>query len=118
MNDGSIVGTRHEQKAPPVGREGVPGSLGQHLDELKQAVPGDAGMSEEGPGAAAEAAFMERAYPADTISVRKVDSSKQTFRQVLKTTRQTAARQRVADDWDNVGPSRALYPFTRFRNNT
>ncbi|MBA2509795.1 MAG: hypothetical protein H0V32_14050, partial [Nocardioidaceae bacterium] len=51
----------------------MPGSLGQHLDELKQAVPGDAGMSEEGPGAAAEAAFMERAYPADTISVRKVD---------------------------------------------
>ena len=104
--------------AVPSGREGVPGSLGQHLDELKQAVPGDAGMSEEGPGAAAEAAFMERAYPADTISVRKVDSSKQTFRQVLKTTRQTAARQRVADDWDNVGPSRALYPFTRFRNNS
>ena len=57
----------------------MPPALEQHLEDLMQAIPGNQGMSLEGPGSAAEAAFRERAYPADTISVAQVDRSKAAF---------------------------------------
>ncbi len=98
------------------GSEEVPGALGEHLKQLKRAIPGDAGMAEEGPGSAAEAAFMERAYPAETISVGKVETSQQSFLGVQRSTPDSMLR--VGAQWRNVGPSRALYPDTRFRNFT
>jgi len=104
--------------AAPVAGEGAPGALGQHLEQLRQTVPGNAGMAEEGPASAAEAAFLERAYPADTISVGKVRSSQRTFQRVMADTRRASERQLAPRRWRNVGPSRALYPFTRFRNFT
>nr|CAA9343991.1 MAG: GH74 [uncultured Nocardioidaceae bacterium] len=106
---------------PPVpvdvtGREGAPGALGAHLEQLRQTVPGDAGMPEEGPGAAAEAEFRKRAYPRETISVNMVEAAQQSFRQVLKTTSKAELQRLAPGRWRNVGPSRALYPFTPFRN--
>ncbi len=110
---------------PPVasGREGPPGALGAHLEQVKRAAPGGVEV-EEGPGAAAQAEFQKRAYPADTISVDKAQAAMQGYRQVEALTARisagqgdrTTAQQRVAGRWRNVGPSRALYPFTRFRN--
>ncbi len=104
--------------------EGAPGALGRHLDEVMRASPGHV---EEGPGSAAEAKFLERAYPAGTISVGKVAASQETFREVLADTRRIEARTGVGAQaqaqgqapgaWENVGPSRALYPFTDKRNN-
>ncbi|MDQ3103952.1 MAG: hypothetical protein M3Q87_01785, partial [Actinomycetota bacterium] len=79
--------------AAPSAGEGAPGALGQHLEQVRRAVPGNAGMAEEGPGSAAEAAFLERAYPADTISVGKVQSSQRTFQRVMAATRQADERQ-------------------------
>jgi hypothetical protein len=97
-----------------VGEGDVPGRLAGHLERLKQAVPGNSGMSIEGPGSAADQAFRERAYPADTISVAQVDRSRSAYGTALARPFPTGRSQRNV--WTNVGPSRALYPFTEFRN--
>ena len=41
--------------------EAFPPALAQHLEELAKTSPGNEGMEEEGPGSAAEAAFIARA---------------------------------------------------------
>jgi len=91
-----------------------PTALGRHLEQLKEAIPGNSGMASEGPGSAAEAAFMQRAYPDGTISVAEMAGARSAF---------TAARGRPfpkgkgsKGTWVTVGPSEALYPFTPLRN--
>ena len=98
---------------------GAPGALGAHLEELTRAAPQGQEIL-EGPGSAAEAEFLKRAYPADTISLAKVEAAQESFRQVLAT---TAARERArgslqarAARWVKFGPNHALYPFTERRN--
>ncbi|MFG1780065.1 exo-alpha-sialidase [Micromonospora sp. NPDC049048] len=87
----------------------MPGALGAHLERLRRAVPGSDGMSPDGPGNAAQQEFLERAYPADTISIAQIDRSKSAY---------AAAERRAGGSraWTNIGPSEALYPFTEFRN--
>ncbi|MEU4643631.1 sialidase family protein [Micromonospora sp. NPDC023814] len=87
----------------------MPGALGAHMERLRQAVPGNDGMSPDGPGNAAQQEFLERAYPASTISIAQMDRSKAAY---------SAAERRAGGSrgWVNVGPSEALYPFTEFRN--
>ena len=88
----------------------MPGALSNHLGALKQAAPGNEGMSNEGPGSAAESEFLERAYPDTTISLAEAEGAREAF-QTLTTTSSTSV-----GDWNSIGPSRALYPFTEFRN--
>ena len=57
-----------------------PTALGRHLEALKEALPGNQGMAEDGPSSAAEADFLERAFPADTISVAQMNASRTAFR--------------------------------------
>ena len=56
-----------------------PTALGRHLATLKEALPGNQGMAEEGPSSAAEDEFLQRAYPADTISVEQMDAVRAAF---------------------------------------
>ena len=91
-----------------------PAALGRHLEKLREALPGNQGMAEEGPSSAAEDEFLQRAYPADTISVEQMDAARAAF---------TAARGRPfptgkgrKGTWVSVGPSEALYPFTPLRD--
>ena len=114
----AVLGVNAAGTAPvakPTSGEGAPGALGAHLEDLMRTSPGGTKV-EEGPGSAAEAAFEQRAYPADTISVRKVEAAKQAFRGVLASTRQVGDRQLAPGTWENYGPSRALYPFTERRS--
>jgi hypothetical protein len=90
--------------APSVGDE-MPTALAGHLAELRQAVPGNQGMS-EGPGGAAESAYMQRAYPDQAISLADAAAARSAF---------TASKGREAPKgkgkkgtWVLVGPSRAL----------
>jgi len=92
----------------------MPSALARHLDALKQAVPGYQGMGEEGPASAAEAAFMQRAYPADTISVANMDGARAAFAAAQGRPFPTGKGRKGS--WVTVGPSQALYPFTLFRN--
>ncbi|HEX2416845.1 MAG TPA: sialidase family protein [Micromonosporaceae bacterium] len=92
----------------------MPGALGRHLELLKRSVPGNAGMAEEGPGSAADAAFLARAYPGETISIAEMDTAKGAYRKAEG--RLTPGMAGGRGTWRNVGPSRALYPRTDFRN--
>lgn len=92
----------------------TPRALSAHLEKLRQAVPGNQGMSPEGPGTAADQEFDKRAYPSGTISIAQMDVAKAAF---------LTASNRTVEDldapegmWESVGPSRALYPFTKFRD--
>ncbi len=95
------------------GEANLPPALGMHLEKLAKTYPGNEGLSEEGPSSAAESEFMERAYPADTISVEQMAGVRSAV---------AAAKGRPfpkgkgrKGTWVSVGPSEALYPFERFR---
>jgi hypothetical protein len=108
------VGTEEEREA--LGEGEMPGALAGHIEELREAVPGNEGMSPEGPGSAAEEAFRQRAYPADTISVAQMDRAKAAYGQAL--TRAVPSGASSPGGWTSAGPSEALYPFTEFRNSS
>jgi hypothetical protein len=95
------------------GDKEMPSALGAHLERLQEAIPGTGGESSEGPGSAAEAAFQQRAYPANTISIAKMQGAKKAFHQAVAERRVGLA---PTHPWVSVGPSRAVYPFTELRN--
>ena len=100
--------------APVTGDGEMPTALSRHLEKLHQALPGDAGMSREGPASAADAAFAERAYPSDTISIAQVERAKRSFDSAFS--RPFPVNKAKQGVWSNVGPSQALYPDSEFRN--
>ena len=64
--------------AAPTGSEveaELPGATAAHLADLRQAAPGNQGMSNDGPGGAADAAFAQRAFPESTISLAEMEAS-------------------------------------------
>ncbi len=98
---------------PAVGEGEMPPALARHLDRLK-ALPGNQGMSLEGPGSAAEAAYFARAYPADAISVANVQAAKAAF--TSSSGRPFPSGKGQKGTWLSVGPSNALYPSSQFLN--
>jgi hypothetical protein len=110
---GGLRGSTSSGQAASADVGEVPTALANHLTALKQAVPGNQGMATEGPGAAADAAFQARAYPDTTISVAEMNGAREAFTDVAG----VPYRPGEGDGrWETIGPSRALYPFTEFRN--
>jgi len=94
------------------GEAEMPAALGKHIEELSKTVPG-LEDSREGPESAAEAAFMERAYPADNISVDNMDAARAAFTNAKG--RPFPQGKGRPGTWVSIGPSEALYPFSPFR---
>ena len=92
----------------------MPTALGKHLEELQKTIPGNGGEPAEGPGSGEEAAFMQRAYPSDTISVENMNAARTAFENVKGRPLPQGKGQPGA--WVSVGPSQALYPATIFRS--
>jgi hypothetical protein len=92
--------------------EAYPPALSAHLESLARTLPGNQGMAEEGPGSAAEDAFMARAYPADTISVAEMNRARAAF--VATSKRPFPRGKPKPGNWTMVGPSQALYPRSDF----
>ena len=92
---------------------GTPPALGHHLERLRRAIPGAGGESESRGGAEAEK-FMALAYPDKDIPLARLQGA----RAAASRAKQRAAARGLErpDDWESVGPSHALYPFTPFRN--
>src|SRR5512138_3906798 len=68
-----ILGTNSQ---PVAGlREGMPLSLDRHIEKLIQTVPGNSGEPREGPGLAEEDAFLQRAYPDDSIPLERIEAA-------------------------------------------
>jgi hypothetical protein len=57
------------------GEADLPTALGRHLEKLIEAIPSNQGLAEEGPASDAEAAHVQRAYPADVMSLETAAAS-------------------------------------------
>ncbi len=106
----SSSGPAKEQR---FGEGELPTALGNHLANLAKATPDNPGLEEEGPSSAAESAFLERAYPADTISVQQMQGVRAAV--AAAKGRPFPGGKGRKGTWVSVGPSEALYPFERFR---
>ena len=102
------------QAAPPGESEAGPPALARHLEQLRQATPGGQKVL-EGPGTAEEQAFQIRAYPADSITQAQAERAQTSFQAARNRAASTSTTAADAS-WRPYGPSRALYPFTQFRN--
>ncbi|MDP9283728.1 MAG: exo-alpha-sialidase [Actinomycetota bacterium] len=105
-----IVGVAHLTKsnAGAVGKQEFPSALARHLDQLGQGRAHD----EQGPETAAEAEFMQRAYPNESISVEQAGAASAAF---ASTTGRAFPRGKGRPGtWVTVGPSEALYPSSQF----
>ncbi len=109
---------------PAVSEEGdVPTALSAHLEQLRQSIPG-MDESREGPWSAAEEEFQARAYPADTISVAKIEGAREAYRKLVASGPPNSVRVAIAEggtaadasSWRLFGPSKAVYPDTKFRS--
>ena len=94
--------------APGVGEGEMPTALARHLERLK-ALPGNQGMSLEGPGSAAEAAYFARAYPADAISVANVQAAKSAF--TASSGKPFPHGKGQKGTWISVGPEQRALPL-------
>lgn len=104
-----LAGTEVPAAAAATGDGELPNALGAHLEQMRRSIPGNDGMSVDGPGGAAQQEFLKRAYPANEVSLAEVDRSKAAFAAAER-------RFRGGQRWTNVGPSEAVYPFTEYRN--
>ncbi len=113
----AIGGLTRSDGVEAIGARGegeLPTALGKHLDQLAKAYPGNPGLSEEGPSTAAESAFLERAFPAETISVGQMADARAAV--AAANGRPFPSGKGRKGTWVSVGPSEALYPFEPFRN--
>jgi hypothetical protein len=94
-------------------RPDLPTALGRHLAKLAQTTTGY-NDSDEGPSGAADDAFAERAYPADTISLEQMAGARSAFS--AAESRPLPRGKGSKGSWVTVGPSEALYPFNPLRN--
>ena len=97
--------------AAPAGGE-LPTALGQHLAQLRQAVPGTGGMAEEGPASAAAADYAARAYPDTAVAVSDVETSRASWS--AQQGRPFPKGKGRPGTWVTVGPSQAVYPDSPF----
>lgn len=91
--------------------EGPP-ALAAHLEKLKEALPGNAGESEQGRGTAEDQEFEALAYPADDVSAAKLDAARLAASRVSSRFPKGNGR----GGWVTVGPKNALYPASPFRS--
>ncbi|MGH8836918.1 MAG: exo-alpha-sialidase [Actinomycetes bacterium] len=99
----SLSGTTPEAET---GDGDLPPLISRHLEAL----PDDGGL--EGPGGAADQAFLERAYPAGTISVAQMDTARAAY--TASKGRPFPGGKGQKGTWVSVGPSEALYPSSQF----
>jgi hypothetical protein len=105
-----LAGEAGEAREAKSERE-LPPALARHLEKLGKPVLGEA---EDGRTSAAEAAFLQRAYPDDTLSVEQMDAARAAY--AGQKNRPFPTGKGRPGTWVTVGPSEALYPFTPFRN--
>jgi hypothetical protein len=121
---GGAVLTTVSPKSTPSGRpdpgrltleKGMPAALARHLERLR-ALPGNEGEAPDGPGSAAEAAFLNRAFPDTDVPSASIDNARDAhgFHRSKGFPRGEARR----GQWQRIGPSDAVYPFFEQRDST
>ena len=110
----AVFFAREEANREKAGEAELPTALGKHIEELAKSIPGNGGEPGEGPASAADAEFMARAYPTDTISVANMDAARAAYSNAQG--RPFPRGKGRPGTWVSVGPSEALYPSTQFRS--
>jgi hypothetical protein len=100
-----------ENENGAVAEEG-PAALARHLEKIRETVPGNGGESGEGPGAAADYEFLERAYPDTTIPLSRIEKARGDYNKRKLKGNPGQAKKGV---WQPVGPSIARYQRTEYR---
>lgn len=100
-----------EKAAAVAPRGGKPGKLREHLTLLKQALPPN---SIEGPGAAGDGGFLQRAYPDNDIPLERIEGARAAAKAVGG--RNFPSGKGQPGTFVAVGPSDALYPKSPFRS--
>jgi hypothetical protein len=114
---GGFVLTRGEHESEQARGDELPSALADHLEHLREAIPGDGGESGESPGGAAQDQFQALAYPGKTVTIEKINRSENAFRNARGRSA-TSATSNLAPvgRWQQLGPSQAEYPFSPLRN--
>ncbi len=96
------------------GEAELPPAFGRHVEKLMRTMPGSYG---EGPASsAAEWKFRAQAYPEEDISLDKIEGARSAHAEHLAKALARTDAASVAASWVSLGPSRALYPASPFRN--
>ena len=94
------------------GKMKKPPALANHLKRM-QAIPGNGGMSSEGPGSAEAEKFLALAFPDEDIPLARLQGARAAAALVRGRFPRGNGRN---GGWVTVGPSNALYPATDFRS--
>lgn len=90
-----------------------PAALATHLERLREAVPGNEGMSEN-PTSADEERFLQRAYPDTDIPLARMAAARAAFNAIRA---KGAGRDgRAPRQWELLGPISARYQATPYRS--
>ncbi|MEJ6001157.1 WD40/YVTN/BNR-like repeat-containing protein [Paucibacter soli] len=90
---------------------GKPGGLREHLVKLKQALPPS---STEGPAAAGDAGFLQRAYPDDDIPLARIEAARNAAKALAG--RNFPSGKGRPGMFVSVGPQEALFPRSPYRS--
>jgi len=109
LGTAAVAGGGISQQATGSGDE-LPSALSAHLDQLTQAIPGNGGESNRGPGGA-DAAFLQAlAFPGTDIPLAQLTTAHSAA---------SIAKGRLpkhgSSGWTSIGPSTALYPASPLR---
>ena len=108
----SHVSNSKQKHEEDVADDGHPPALARHLEKLMQTIPGLGG--EGSSASAADYRFQMRAYPLSDISVDKTDGARSAHVNIESV--HSRAGKAPLSAWISLGPSKALYPFSKFRN--
>jgi hypothetical protein len=104
----------YERESEEAGEQEFPPALASHLEKLKEAIPGNGGESNEGPGSAENAALAALAYPDTDIPLARLDAARSAFNAVKG--RGFPSGKGRPGTWVSIGPKNAVYPFFDPRN--
>ena len=110
----AILGAVFVGSGGPNGEPEGDGELPGLISKYQEAVQGYA-EDQEGPSSAADAEFAHLACPSDTVSLAQMSGARTAFSKASQRPFKGVVK---PGEWTPVGPSKALYPLTQFRNSS
>jgi hypothetical protein len=111
---GSFLFLREEANREKAAEPEMPTALGKHIEKLAEAIPGNGGEPQEGPGTYEDYQFEKLAYPNTDIPLSSLTAERASVKALENHKLPSGKGQKGT--WISVGPSEALYPATEFRS--
>lgn len=88
-------------------QDGMPPALARHLEQLREALPGNGGESREGPGGADADKIQALAFPDTDIPLARLETARADSENV----KSRGFKPGKEGAWQSIGPDPAIYPF-------